>query len=80
MDLDSAGTQGPITNTNGDFGYYIVPASLGNFVWEDDGDGVQQAGEPGIGGVEVTLDITYPNGDCDYGKYINQRRHPGCGW
>ena len=63
VDLDSAGTQGPITNTNADFGYYIEPASLGNFVWEDDGDGVQQAGEPGIGGVEVTLDITYPNGD-----------------
>ena len=63
VDLDSAGTQGPITNTNADFGYYIDPASLGNFVWEDDGDGIQQAGEPGIGGVEVTLDITYPNGD-----------------
>ena len=63
VDLDSAGTQGPITNTNADFGYYIDPASLGNFVWEDDGDGVQEAGEPGIGGVQVTLDITYPSGD-----------------
>ena len=32
------------------------PASLGNFVWEDlDADGVQDAGEPGIPNVTVTL-------------------------
>ncbi|MGQ9877262.1 MAG: SdrD B-like domain-containing protein, partial [Chloroflexus sp.] len=31
-------------------------ASIGNFVWEDtDGDGVQDSGENGIGGVTVTL-------------------------
>jgi len=31
-------------------------SSLGNFVWNDlDGDGVQDAGEPGISGVSVTL-------------------------
>jgi hypothetical protein len=31
-------------------------ASVGNFVWSDtDGDGVQDAGEPGISGVTVTL-------------------------
>lgn len=35
--------------------------SVGNFVWRDlDCDGIQDAGEPGIPGVQVTL--TYPNG------------------
>ncbi len=34
----------------------FAPASLGNFVWEDvDGDGIQDAGEPGLGGVSVEL-------------------------
>ncbi len=34
----------------------ILPAVLGDFVWDDlDGDGVQDAGEPGIGGVTVNL-------------------------
>jgi protocatechuate 3,4-dioxygenase beta subunit len=51
------------TNTTGDFGYYEIPAALGNFVWEDlDGDGVQDAGEPGISGALVTLTITWPGG------------------
>ena len=32
------------------------PAQIGNFVWRDnDGDGVQDAGEPGVQGVTVTL-------------------------
>jgi Ca2+-binding RTX toxin-like protein len=32
------------------------PAAVGDFVWEDkDGDGLQDAGEPGIGGVAVRL-------------------------
>ena len=50
------------TNTTADFGYYIDPGIVGNFIWFDDGDGIQQAGEPGLGGVEVTMDITYPDG------------------
>ncbi len=51
------------TNTTGDFGYYLYPAALGNFVWQDlDKDGLQDAGEPGISGTPVTLTITYPNG------------------
>ncbi|NLE56866.1 MAG: hypothetical protein GX616_00785, partial [Planctomycetes bacterium] len=51
------------TNTTGDFGYYRDPAALGNFVWEDlDSDGIQDVGEPGIPGVEVTLTITWPSG------------------
>ena len=34
----------------------VVPASLGNFVWVDgDRDGQQDAGEPGIAGITVTL-------------------------
>lgn len=33
-----------------------VPINVGNFVWEDiDGDGVQDAGEPGMAGVRVQL-------------------------
>jgi len=47
-----------------DFGYYRAPASAGNFVWLDlNSDGIQDAGEPGIGGVPVRLTIAYPNGD-----------------
>jgi hypothetical protein len=38
-------------------------ASLGDFVWHDvDGDGIQGADEPGIGGVTVTLYV--PDGGC----------------
>ncbi len=34
----------------------VEPASLGDFVWEDrDGDGIQDAGEPGVSGVTVKL-------------------------
>ncbi|MEM6697740.1 MAG: SdrD B-like domain-containing protein, partial [Bacteroidota bacterium] len=46
-----------------DFGYYKEPAALGNYVWVDtNADGIQNDGETGLNGVEVTLDITYPNG------------------
>ena len=46
-----------------DFGYYVEPAVVSNFIWNDlDGDGIQDGGEPGIAGVEVTLQITYPDG------------------
>jgi len=38
-----------------DFGFYI-PVKIGDFVWNDlNGDGVQDAGEPGIAGVTVNL-------------------------
>ncbi len=51
------------TNTTADFGYYILPAAASNFVFYDvDWDGFQDAGEPGIPDVEVTLTITYPDG------------------
>ncbi len=50
-------------NLTADFGYYIEPAALGNFVWDDlDGNGRQDAGEPGIENVLVELQINYPNG------------------
>ena len=46
-----------------DFGYYLEPAALGNYVWYDKNkDGKQDANEPPIVDVEVTLVITYPNG------------------
>lgn len=49
------------TNNTGDFGYYRNQAAIGNFVWQDDGDGIQEGGEPGLAGVEVTLTVTWPN-------------------
>ena len=42
-------------DTSWDAGIF-EPASLGNFVWHDaDGDGIQDAGESGVGGVTVTI-------------------------
>ncbi|MEL6890818.1 MAG: SdrD B-like domain-containing protein, partial [Actinomycetota bacterium] len=38
-----------------DFGF-VAPATVGDLVWHDlDGDGVQDGGEPGLGGVTVEL-------------------------
>ncbi|MCG7421235.1 carboxypeptidase regulatory-like domain-containing protein, partial [Macrococcus epidermidis] len=61
--LDSDGqtvkvTMGTEDNMTIDSGFIRV--SVGDTVWEDDGDGVQEPGEPGIPGVDVT--ITYPDG------------------
>jgi uncharacterized repeat protein (TIGR01451 family) len=61
-DSDSAGGQtGQYTLTSGqtdntvDAGFY-KPAAIGDFVWDDkNGNGQQDAGEPGIPGVPVTL-------------------------
>ena len=45
-----------------DFGYFIEPAAIGNFIWADtNGDGIQDTGEPGIADVEVFLVITWPD-------------------
>ena len=40
-----------------DFGFTFIPiGQIGNFVWDDvNGNGIQEAGEPGIAGVTVTL-------------------------
>ena len=49
---------------NVDFGYRSS-ATMGDFVWNDlDADGVQDAGEPGINGVRVYLDLN-GNGSFD---------------
>lgn len=50
---------GVVTNSNTnityDFGFF-QPASIGDFVWNDlNGNGTQDAGEPGLAGVTVTL-------------------------
>lgn len=46
-----------------DFGYYIRPAALGNFVWQDSNyNGLQDANEPGLNGVKVTMTAKYANG------------------
>ena len=55
---------GGTTNTTGDFGYYLVIAELGDYVWYDiNGNGLQDGGEPGLAGVRVSLRIRYPNGE-----------------
>jgi len=47
----------------GAFGYFIEPASLGNYVWRDnDWSGSQSAGDTPLGGVVLTLVIDYPGG------------------
>ncbi|HEX9765675.1 MAG TPA: SdrD B-like domain-containing protein [Nitriliruptorales bacterium] len=66
-DADPAdGETDPVTLTSGqtrddvDAGLY-VPVSIGDRVWDDlDGDGVQDAGEPGLAG--VSLSLSGPNG------------------
>ena len=51
------------TNLTADFGYYIEGAALGNYVWLDiDGDGLQNAAEPPLANVLLTLTIAYPSG------------------
>src|SRR5262249_12780762 len=43
------------TDSSIDFGFY-QPVTVGNFVWNDvNGNGVQDAAEPGLAGVTVTL-------------------------
>lgn len=34
---------------------YCQPVDIGDFVWVDDGDGIQETGEPGLEGVTVNL-------------------------
>ena len=56
-------TPGAPNNLTADFGYYVKPAALGNFVWIDtNNNGLQDTGEPGIDGVEVTLTAKYADG------------------
>lgn len=70
-------------NLTVDGGITPTKAVLGNYVWRDnDGDGVQDAGEPGIAGVTVTLYDGSGNAvastitDAD-GKYLFTNLDPG---
>ena len=70
VEIGSGASGQPVSNNlNVDFGYYVKPAAVGNFVWLDNGagggtagNGIQEAGEPGIDGLKVTLTIFYPDG------------------
>lgn len=47
-----------------DFGYYVEPGAVGNYVWYDtDKDGVQDPSEVGFNGITVTAEIRYPGAD-----------------
>lgn len=51
-----------------DFGFQQQDATIGDFVWDDlNGNGVQEAGEPGLAGVSVYLDLN-ANGSLDGGE------------
>ena len=96
-DADPAtGRSGPVDLSSGENNLdvdagLVEPASLGDFVWRDlDGDGIQDAGEPGVPGVTVNLldcqgnPILDGNGnpvttttDAD-GKYGFNDLTPGC--
>lgn len=74
----------PRSDMSLDAGIVSSKAALGNFVWEDkDGDGLQDAGEPGIAGVTVTLyDATGTNALAtaitdQNGKYLFPNLDPG---
>ena len=50
-------------NLTADFGYYVEPACVGNFVWYDqDGDGIQDATEPGLNSVTLQTVVSWPAG------------------
>ncbi len=60
VELNSSNT----SDTTVDFGYYLDPANLGDFVWLDTiENNIQDSSEPGINAVPVQLVITYPGGD-----------------
>ncbi|MEM6696969.1 MAG: SdrD B-like domain-containing protein, partial [Bacteroidota bacterium] len=60
---DDDGTDDVVNNLNVDFGYYKEPAAVGNYVFADNNaNGLQDAGDTPIEGVEVQMDITYPDG------------------
>ncbi len=64
IELDPDGlSDDPVIDPTIDAGVY-EPASLGDTVWFDtDRDGIQDPGEPGIEGVEVTLYLPGPDGE-----------------
>jgi hypothetical protein len=57
-----------------DAGYY-KPASLGDYVWDDtNGNGRQDAGEPGISGLTVTLTGTAGDGTTSQSDHFDRPR------
>lgn len=59
-DIDASGSMAQTTLTSGESDMrwdagLVRPVVIGDLVWEDDGDGIQQPGEPGIPGVTVRL-------------------------
>ncbi len=71
-DDDGSATLGPDDLTV-DFGYQPYgSSSIGDFVWrDDDGDGVQDTGEPGIAGITVNLyEDSNNNGVVDTGDAL----------
>lgn len=51
------------TNSTADFGYYVDPAGLGNFVWVDTNhNGIQDDGAVGVIDMVIELTITWPSG------------------
>jgi uncharacterized repeat protein (TIGR01451 family) len=98
FDLDGTATPNTATvalepgddRTDVDFGYN-APASLGDRIWYDrDADGVQDAGEPGIPGITVTVvwygpdgvagggdDVTYTDVTDANGNYLVVDLPPG---
>ncbi|MEN9609787.1 MAG: hypothetical protein RLZZ628_601, partial [Bacteroidota bacterium] len=53
-----------VSNTGAEARVQLCGGSIGDFVWEDlNGNGIQDAGEPGIGGVRIELTGTDANGN-----------------
>ena len=85
-DADDKGVVNDITVVSGamrtdiDAGYVsTATATIGDFVWEDlNGNGIQEAGEPGLGGVKISLSgasvsgktITKETTSTNDGKYL----------
>ena len=62
------------SNLTVDFGL-IQTMTIGNLVWEDlDNDGIAEAGEPGIGNVELILFSVGPDGKKDGGDDVEIKR------
>ena len=80
-DLDGTNTPNAVSLTisNGqvitglDFGY-VGSGSISGYVWNDiNGDGLWQAGEPGLSGVNVFIDLN-ANGVRDAGRALRRDR------
>ena len=93
LDPFSVSVSGGSTNSTADFGYYVQPSSIGDFVWNDvNSNGIQNLGETGIAGVAVRLTITWPNststvlttlsnasGYYSFGGLLSDENHDGAG-